>query len=109
VAGEGVSHSSDFCWPHAHSDENSHTYHIDEALAGEWGYRLLEPLMIYNESHTTTNNHDPWFPGCPVFDSLNEVARFGCNFIRLNKDGEFWVGFGTRKGCHLFMCAFSCM
>lgn len=44
--------------------------------------------MIYNESHTTPNNHDPWFPGCPVFDSINKDASFGCNFIRLNKDGE---------------------
>lgn len=48
--------------------------------------------MVYNESHTTPNNHDPWFPGCPVFDHLNEVARFGCNFIRLNKDGKIeWI------------------
>ncbi len=57
-------------------------------LAGEWGYRLLAPFLSYNESHTTATNHDPWFPGCPVFDSINLDNNFGCNFIRLNKDGR---------------------
>lgn len=67
---------------------HSSKHYTDEALAGDWGYRLLEPYMVYNESDTTPNNYDPWFPGCPVFDNLNKVASFGCNFIRLNKDGK---------------------
>ena len=62
--------------------------HTDDLLGGEFGYRLLEPFLDYNESSTTANNYDPWFPGCPVFDNINKDADLGCNFIRINKDGE---------------------
>lgn len=62
---------------------------IEFVLSDVVGDALLSKYMGYNESMATTaTNHDPWFPGCPVFDHINKDPRDGCNFIRFHKDCE---------------------
>lgn len=68
---------------------------IEYVLTDAIGHHLLDKYFYYNESvATTAKNHDPWFPGCPVFDAINKDPTDGCNFIRFHKDCEYlfaWV------------------
>jgi hypothetical protein len=63
---------------------------LEYVLTDAIGQHLLDKYMSFNESTATTaTNHDPWFPGCPVFDAINRDPEDGCNLIRFHKDCEW--------------------
>ncbi len=62
---------------------------IEYVLTDAIGQHVLDKYMGYSEATATTaTNHDPWFPGCPIFDAINRDPEDGCNFIRFHKDCE---------------------
>ena len=68
---------------------------IEYVLSDAVGQHMLGDYWHYTKAGSTTaTNHDPWFPGCPVFDSINKDPQDGCNLIRFHKDCECVVSRG---------------